>query len=135
MSEALLGSIVGGLFAVSAALGAVAYQNWQSRQDKIAAEKKRIIEALISYRFVLIASRKNDPLPTMHFNAALSAIPVEFSHNKECMDKYRSIGDNFTAEKYYELIIALMKAVPLDASVIDKHLLENVPSVTPKAGA
>lgn len=134
MNETLLAGVIGGMFAVTAALSAVAVQSCQARKEKIASEKKRIIEALISYRFVLTAGRKNDPLPTMRFNAALSAIPVQFSNSKDCMDKYRSIGNSFTSEKYYELIIALMKDVPLDASVIDKHLLENVPSVTPKIG-
>jgi hypothetical protein len=129
-----------GLFAMAAALAAIAYQYWQfrrqlvkSQKEIIAAEKKKVIEALISYRFVM-GERRNDPLPTMHFNAALSAIPVHFSDSKECIDGYRGIGDGFTPEKYYNLIIALMQDVPLGVAVIDKHLLENVPSVTPKTG-
>lgn len=48
------------------------------------------------------------------------------------MDKYRAIADKFTAEKYYALVISLMKDVPLGTEAIDKHLLENVPRVTPK---
>ncbi|MBA2589471.1 MAG: hypothetical protein H0U98_12710 [Alphaproteobacteria bacterium] len=128
-----------GLFALAAALAAIAYQYWQyrrqlvkSHKEIIAAEKKQVIEALISYRFVLLGDRRNDPLSTMHFNAALSAIPVHFSESKECMDRYRSTGDGFTPEKFYNLIIALMQDVPLGTSAIDKHLLENVPSVTAK---
>ena len=131
MSDTLLASIVGGLFALAAAISAVAYQNSQSRKEKIAAEQKSVIKDLISFRFVLTANSNRDPQSLMHFNAALSAIPVEFSHCKNCMDKYRSIGNNFTVERYYELILALMNAVPLDASVIDKHMLENVPSAKP----
>lgn len=130
-----------GLFAIAAAFAAIAYQYWQyrrqlvkSQKETIAAEKKKVIEALISYRFVLLENRRNDPLPTMHFNAALSAIPVHFSDSKECIERYRTIGNGFTPEKYYNLIIALMQDVPLGTSVIDKHLLENVPSVTPKTG-
>lgn len=130
-----------GLFAIAAATLAVAYQYWQyrrqiikSQKEGIAAEKKKVIEDLIAYRFVLVADRGNDPFPTMKFNAALSAIPVHFSHNKDCIDKYRVIGSDFTAEKYYELVMALMADVPLGVSALDKHLLENVPRVTPKIG-
>ncbi|MCA1968098.1 MAG: hypothetical protein LDL42_03120 [Rhizobium sp.] len=137
VSEEVIGN---GLFALAAALAAIAYQYWQYRRQllksevaEIANAKKAIIEKLISYRFVA-TNRGNDPEPTMHFNASLSAIPVHFSHNKECMDRYRTIGDSFTAEKFYDLVIALMKDVPLGTAAIDKHLLENVPSVKPKTG-
>jgi hypothetical protein len=131
---ALTGALVGALITIS-------YQYYQYRcqlkklsSDMISDSKKKIIEDLIKYRFVLLESRRNDPLPTMHFNAALSAIPVHFSKNKECMDKYRVIGDKFTPEKYYDLVVSLMKDVPLGVDAIDKHLLENVPTVTPKFG-
>lgn len=135
------GEVIGnGLFALAAAVSAIAYQYWQYRRQlskaekaEIANAKKSVIEKLISYRFVM-TDRGNDPEPTMHFNAALSAIPVHFSNSKECMDMYRAIGDGFTGEKYYNLIIALMRDVPLGSSAIDKHLLENVPSVKPKTG-
>lgn len=129
-----------GLFAIVAALVAVSYQYWQFRKqlqaahdDAIADSKKRVIEALIAYRFVLISDRRNDPEPTMRFNAALSAIPVHFSHSKACIDKYRAIGDSFTPEKYHDLVVELMKDVPLGTASFDKHLLENVPRVTPKS--
>lgn len=129
-----------GLFALAAAILAISYQYWQFRKqlqaakdDAIAGDKKTVIGDLIAYRFVLLSDRRNDPEPTMRFNAALSAIPVHFSNNKACMDKYRSIGDSFTAEKYYELVVELMKDVPLGTESYDRHLLENVPSVHPKS--
>lgn len=136
-----MSEIIGtGLFALAAAFVAVSYQYWQFRKQLQAAHdhaisdsKKRVIEALIAYRFVLISDRRNDPEPTMRFNAALSAIPVHFSHSKACIDKYRSIGDSFTAEKYYDLVVELMQDVPLGTASFDKHLLENVPCVTPKS--
>jgi hypothetical protein len=135
-----MGDVIGaGLFALVAAFSAVAYQYWQFRQqlkiarnDTVSDSKKRVIETLVAYRFVLISDRRNDPEPTMRFNAALSAIPIHFSHSKLCMDKYSAIGNDFTAEKYYDLIIELMKDVPLGTASIDKNLLENVPRVTPK---
>ncbi|MBS7698782.1 MULTISPECIES: hypothetical protein [unclassified Chelatococcus] len=128
-----------GLFALSAAIIAIAYQYYQYRKDikqsnddRIAIEKKKIIEDLVSYRFVLTEDRRNDPAPTAKFNAALSAIPVHFSSNKDCIDKYRSLGNGFTAEQFYDLILALMKDVPLGTAAIDKALIENVPHVKPK---
>lgn len=48
------------------------------------------------------------------------------------MDHYGSIGDVFNAEKLYNLIILLIKNVPLSTDAINKHLLENVPKITPK---
>jgi hypothetical protein len=121
-------------------LVAISYQYWQFRkqfrtaqEDTIANNKKRVIEDLIAYRFVLLSDRRNDPEPTMRINAALSAIPVHFSHSKACIDRYRTIGENFTAEKYHELVTELMKDVPLGTETLDKHLLENVPRVTPKS--
>lgn len=134
MSEDVVGN---GLFALAAAILAVAYQYWQFRrqlkkanEEAMADAKKAVIEKLVGYRFVLLGGRRYDAEAAMRFNAALSAIPIHFSHNKVCMDKYRGIGDNFTAEKYYDLIISLMEDVPLGTAAIDKHLLENVPSVT-----
>jgi hypothetical protein len=132
--NALSDDVIGnGLFAITAAFLAVAYQYWQFRRQLKKSHEDAVITNLISYRFVLLGDRQNDPEPTMRFNAALSSIPVYFSHNKDCIDKYRSIGDGFTAEKYYALIISLMRDVPLGTAAIDKHLLESVPRVTPKA--
>jgi|GEM_PF-2575811 len=133
-----------GLFTIGAgivgALIAVAYQYWHYRKQleinrlsEIAAEKKAVIQDLVAYRFVL-NGRSNYELPTTNFNAALSKVPVLFSSNKACLDIYRSIGSNFTAEKYYALIVALMKDVPLDTESIDVHLFETVPSVSPRRG-
>ncbi|WP_375570195.1 hypothetical protein ABWH93_18525 [Seohaeicola saemankumensis] len=83
-----------GLFALVAALVAISYQYWQFRKqlqvahdDTISESKKRVIEALIAFRFVLTSEGKNDPEPSMRFNAALSAIPVHFSHSKACLGK------------------------------------------------
>lgn len=130
-----------GLFALAAALLAISFSYWQYRRqlrishdDEISNAKKKIIENLFSYRFVLIGARKNDPIPTEKFNAALSAIPIHFSHSKRCIDLYKGIGNEFTPEKYYELVIALMEDVPLSVENINKDLLENVPNVTPKTG-
>lgn len=126
-----------GLFALTAAISAIAYQYWQYRRQlsrtmkgNIADDKKRIIEALISYRFALLPNRTANSIEATNFNAALSAIPVHFSHCKDCMDSYRSFGDSFNSDKYFKLIISLMKDVPIDYSSIDKHLLENVPHVS-----
>lgn len=133
-------AVISGLFAMAAAILAVAYHYWQfrrqlekSQEADVSSAKKEIIEKLIAYRFVLLGDGGKYPESTSQFNSALSAIPIHFSHNKECIDKYRSIGDSFTADEFYDLIIALMKDVPLGTESIDKHLLENVPRVTPKA--
>lgn len=132
-------AITSGLFALTAAITAISYQYWQFRnqmkknnEKEISDSKKRVISELIAYRFVLIGDRKNDPEPTMKFNAALSSIPIEFSENRNCIEKYRTIGNNFTADKYYGLIKILMDDVSLDANGIDIDLLKNVPSIKPK---
>lgn len=134
-----------GLFAVGAAvlsaLIMVIYQYCQYRKQlelnrlaEIASAKKAVIQDLVAYRFVL-GGKGNHALPTTHFNAALSRVPVLFSSNKDCLDKYRSIGNDFTAEKYYQLIVALMKDVPLSTDHLDQHIFENVPSVSTKTDA
>jgi len=117
----------------------MAYQYWKfRRQVKKSSEgvttnaKKRVITSLFAYRFVFTGNRRNDPEPKMHFNVPLSSIPVHFSHTKECIDHCRSIGNDFNAEKFYNIIIMLMKNVTLSTDAIDKHLLENVPKITPK---
>ena len=129
-------SIVHGLFALSAAFVAISYQYYQfkmqlriSDENAIRLEKKRVIEAIIASRFAITDSKNQHPEVVARFIVAFGAIPAHFSHNKDCMDKYRSISDNFTAQKFYELVIALMKDVPLETEGLDKHLLENVPIV------
>ena len=65
MSDGVIGN---GLFALTAAAVAVAYQYWPfQRQVKKSSEKvtanpkKRVIESLIAYRFVLTGGRRNGP--------------------------------------------------------------------------
>jgi Flp pilus assembly protein TadB len=130
-----------GLFALAAALLAVAYQYWQfrrqmeeSRKAAVADQKKRVIEALIAHRFVLVPGADRRGPAADNFNSALSVVPVHFSHCKACMDSYRTVGDSFTSEKFFILIKALMEDVPLSTDRIDKHLLENVPGVRPQSG-
>lgn len=128
----------GAFVIVGALLGAFVTTAMQNRlltkQTRITqAEERRkskqtVIAQLIAYRFVL-TGRVTEPAALTAFNAALSSVPVYFAENRNCMDMYRAIGDGFTAEKFHRLIIELMKDVPLPDSVIDKHLLENVPSV------
>jgi hypothetical protein len=137
LDTGVLAAILSSVAAIVASLIAVAYQFFQFRRQvelsdaaKIAAQKQKVIEGLISYRYVLTGNALVSANDTgVHgFNRSLSQIPVYFSHNKTCMDCYRSIGDDFTSEKYYNLIVALMSDVPLNAGTIDRHLLENVPS-------
>lgn len=128
-----------GLFALAAAGLAIAYQYWQyrrdlkkNRSDQLADKKKDIIERLIAYRFVLTESGSHAEEALVSFNSALSAIPVHFSDCKACIDKYRTIGTNFTPNTFYELVTTLMRSVPLGADAIDVHLLESVPTVKPR---
>lgn len=132
----IIDTIVNGLIAVTGALMAVAYQYWQFRKEvkqsaseRVAQEKRKVIEALVAYRFVLTPGENKDIAAVSAFNAALSSIPIYFSHNKKIIDAYRAFGNGFTPEKYYDFIILLLKDVPVNASTIDKHLLESVPSV------
>ena len=127
-----------GLFALAAALLAVAYQYWQFRKQNeeahvraISENKKRVIEALISNRFLLTSGADQGTHSTTNFNLALSAVPVYFSHCKACMDGYRTLGDNFTSEKFYSFIMVLMEDVPMETKHIDLHLLEHVPHIRP----
>ncbi|RWR04189.1 hypothetical protein [Paenirhodobacter populi] len=133
-----------GAFAVAAAiLGAlitVINQNMQLKKqaeaiqiEQAASSKKSVIEDLVAYRFVL-TDKGNHAIPTTHFNVALSKIPVLFGANKKCIELYRAFGNEFTSSKFHDLIVELMKDVPLDTSHISAELLENVPSRRPITG-
>ncbi len=126
-----------GSFAIAAAiLGALLTIVYQSRMTKravtdlraeqIATLKKSIINDLVAYRFVL-AEKGNLPEPTMKFNAALSRIPIIFGSNANCIRLYRDFGHDFTPGKFHDLIVALMKDVPLETGHITVESLENVP--------
>lgn len=134
MNEALVGVL--GALAGAAVGGAIGYFGSirnagiliaSERSSQIEAQKKGVIGDLVAYRFVL-ASDEPDPAAKVIFNAALGRAAVEFSHCKRCMDEYRSLGEGFTAEKFYSFISALMDDVPLNSENIDRHLLENVPA-------
>ena len=136
--------IFAGAFSVLAAiLGALITVINQNRQlkkqavalrlEEAASSKKAVIQDLIAYRFVL-TDKGNHALPTAQFNAALSKIPVLFGSNKKCVELYRDFGDNFTSSNFYDLIVELMKNVPLDTSHMNASLLENVPSRRPMSG-
>lgn len=137
-------TIIAGFLGLSGALVGsaivIGYQYWQYRKQlaltveaEIAAQKKRVIMEMISYRFVLV-DRGNHATPTTAFNAALSVVPVLFSHNERCIEAYRALGQNFTPEKFHALVIELMKDVPLPTKDISVELLENVPARRPITG-
>ncbi len=137
-------TIVAGLLGLGGAIVGsalvIAYQYWQyckqlalSVKAEIASEKRRVIMDLIGYRYVL-SKKGNHARPTSAFNAALSVVPVLFSHNSDCIEAYRNLGNDFTAGKFHGLIIELMKDVPLPTEGISVELLENVPTRQPMTG-
>jgi hypothetical protein len=99
------------------------------RKMRIAAEKKSVIADLVGYRFALTPNI-TDQNAVSHFNAALGRTAIEFSDNKHCMGLYRSLGNNFTPERFFNFIVALMKDAGLPHEHIDMHLLENVPRIS-----
>ena len=70
----------------------------------------------------------------MAFDQALSRIPIDFIDHEEVLQKYVDLGNSFTAEKFQDLIKAMLAAaghrVPDYFTV---SLLENVPQVVPTA--
>ena len=126
--------------AVLGALITVINQNHQLKKqaealllEQAASSKKAVIEDLVAYRFVL-TDKGNHALPTTQFNVALSKIPILFGPNVRCIELYREFENNFTSSKFYDLIIELMKDVPLDTGHMNAALLENVPSRRPMSG-
>lgn len=123
------GAIYGAKITIKNSNEQLRIENNEFRKEQLASHKKSIIADLISYRFVLTDGGGSDVVSVMHFNAALSRVPVWFSHNKHCMDLYRGISRGFTAEKYYFFVKALMDDVPLSSEYIDQYLIETVPYV------
>ena len=137
MSETLLTGALTLLAAVLGALITVINQNLQAKRqaeamrlEEAASSKRAVIEDLVAYRFVL-TPEGNYEAPTTKFNVALSKIPVLFGSNPKCIELYRAFGSDFTASKFHDLIVALMKDVPLENSNMDAALLENVPRRLP----
>ncbi|WP_145953438.1 hypothetical protein [Oceaniglobus indicus] len=140
MESVIYAGIFSLLAAVLGALITVINQNIQLKKqaeklrlEQVESSKKAVIEDLVAYRFVL-TDKGNDPLPTSQFNVALSKVPILFGANAKCIALYREFGTDFTSSKFFDLIVELMKDVPLDTSHINAALLENVPSRRPMLG-
>lgn len=98
-----------------------------NRQTDVLRDKKRVIKDLVGYRYIL--SNEIDPSnqEIERFNATINSIPAYFSHNEACMDKYRSIGYDFTPANYKELIVLLAEDAGLDFSNVDLDTFNHVP--------
>jgi hypothetical protein len=140
MIDGILPAILSGVFALVGVLAALAFNFWLYRREikriealRVSEKKQEVIEDLISYRYAITQNFPSgkDAHSVSKFNSALSRVPIVFSHNEECINLYREFGDKFTAEKFHEFIVILMKDVPLDTDRIDSDLLKNVPSVKP----
>lgn len=130
-----------------AALAAVATLVWQINREIQAsnrnekeirrAAKMKIISDLVALRFVLTSNRATTQTrqeDRVAFDQALSRIPIDFIDHEEVLLKYVDLGNSFTAEKFHDLINAMLEAaghrVPDYFTV---NLLENVPQVLPTA--
>lgn len=101
------------------------------RLEEVATSKKKVIEDLVAYRFVL-TDNGNHPEPTMRFNAALSKVPILFGSNDKCVRLYNALENNFTSSKFHDLVIALMEDVPLETKFVSAEALARVQKVTPQ---
>lgn len=100
----------------------------RAKNEAVALQKQAIITDLIAYRFIITGKPIHDATALTKFNVALGSVPAYFSKNKKCLDLYRSFGEKFNSEKFYIMVTALMEDVPMDASMIDKDLLEATPA-------
>ncbi|TMV90830.1 hypothetical protein FGG78_11915 [Thioclava sp. BHET1] len=118
------------------ALLLLSYQIWKDRSERREREKDRerqrrmaVIADLVGSRYVLTPGRAN-PRGVAAFNQALNRIPVEFIGFRSVTDKYRAIGHNFTAEKFHELVIAMVNATAEYPEHFDYDILASAPSAT-----
>jgi len=96
--------------------------------EDLRQKKLGVIADLFAYRFVL-SDRPTTSESIDCFNAALNRVPIEFIDNKKVLDAYHGIGNNFTAEKYYEFLQILLGETGEDSDLIHTDLIKNVPSV------
>lgn len=98
-----------------------------NRQTDILRDKKRLIKDLVGYRYILSEGFKPSLQEIERFNSTLNSIPAYFSENEACMDKYRSIGYDFTPATYKELILLLAEDAGLNFYNIDLETFNNIP--------
>jgi hypothetical protein len=131
VAATLLASILAALISITWQLCKARRDAENARIEERAQRRREIVTDLIAYRFVL--SNKIQSVETVsRFKYALSRIPMEFMDNKDILDKYRDFGNNFTPEKFYEFIKVLLDSINANRMLIDKSILENMPSANTK---
>ena len=124
-----------------AALAAVLTLTWQIHREAKSVQRKeleikraakmRVISDLVALRFVLTprGSSQNRRDAELAFDTALSRIPIDFIEHDEVLERYRELGNAFTANKFHDLIKTMLEAaghrVPGHFTI---DLLETVPT-------
>jgi hypothetical protein len=127
--------------ATFAAICGLAWQIRQSMNDRIEAasaeiknRKIAVISDIVAYRFVLTANGNAIPEASearFHFNTALSRVAIEFLDNCQILTKYDEIGDEFTSQKFQELVSLMTEdATGKPLSTLAFKALEKVPTRT-----
>lgn len=136
LDSTLVAGLIGAAATVGVALFTLAYQVYRDRQQRIISDQEAkiarrmsIISDLVANRFILTEGRAS-PRGIFAFNSALGRIPIEFIDDPRVLDGYRSIGRDFTAERFHNLIVTMISATRQLPGHVDVHLLESVPSAT-----
>ena len=127
------------IVATLVAVFTLAYQireNAIAKKDEALSTKKaaklKVVSDLIANRFILTGNDEGHPgsaEATRDFNVSLSRIPIDFIENSEVLRLYRGIGYDFTAQKFFLLVKAMLQdAVGAVPAEFDVGLLDNVPT-------